>query len=88
MLTIKFCVKSGKRSVETIERINKIYGSAAMSHSKLYRCYARFQNGREDVKDDARSGRLSSARTDENVESVLRLLTEDRRNTLQMTADF
>ena len=33
------------------------------------------------MKDDARSGRPSTARTDENVESV-RLLTEDHRTTL------
>ena len=39
------------------------------------------------MKDDAKSGRPSTARTDKNVESVLRLLTEDRRTTLQMTAD-
>jgi len=38
------------------------------------------------MKDDARSGCPSTARTDENVESV-RLLTEDRRTTLQMIAD-
>ena len=39
------------------------------------------------MKDDARSGRPSTARTDENVESVRRLLTEDRRTILQMIAD-
>ena len=39
------------------------------------------------MKDDARSGRPSTARTDENVESVRRLLTEDRRTTLQIIAD-
>jgi hypothetical protein len=39
------------------------------------------------VKDDAKNGRPSTVRTDENVESVRRLLTADRRNTLQMTAD-
>ena len=38
------------------------------------------------MKDDARSGRPSTARTDENVESV-RLLTEDCCTTLQMIAD-
>jgi len=38
------------------------------------------------VKDDARSGRPSTARTDESVESVGRLLTEDRRITLQINA--
>jgi len=39
------------------------------------------------VKDDVGSGRPSTARTDENVESVRRLLTEDRRTTLQVIAD-
>jgi len=84
---IKFCVKAGKSAVETIELINKAYGGAAMSRAIVYRWYPRFQDGREDVKDDARSGRLSSARTDENVESVRRLLTEDHCTTLQMIAD-
>jgi len=39
------------------------------------------------VKDDARSGHPLTARTDENVESVHRLLTKDRHTTLQMIAD-
>jgi len=39
------------------------------------------------VKDDARSGRPSTARTDENVESVRRLVTENRNTTLQVIAD-
>ena len=86
-MVIKCCVKAGKSAVETIELINKAYGSAATSRANVYRCYARFRDGREGVKDDARSGRLSTARTDENVVSVRRLLTEDRRTTLQVTAD-
>ena len=86
-MSIKFCVKAGKSAVEMIELINKAYGSTAMSRANVYWWYARFRDGREDVKDDARSGRPSTARTDKNVESVRRLLTEDRRTTLQMTAD-
>ena len=39
------------------------------------------------MKDDAKSGRSSTARTDKNVESVCCLLTEDCRTTLQMIAD-
>ena len=60
-MAIKFCVKAGKSAVETIELINKAYGSAAMSRANVYRCYARFRDGREDVKGDARSGRPSTA---------------------------
>jgi len=32
-VAIKFCVKAGKSAVETIELINKAYGSAAMSRA-------------------------------------------------------
>ena len=86
-MAIKLCVKAGKNTVETIELINRVYRSAAMSRANVYRRYARFRDGREDVKDDARSGRPSTARTDENVESVRRLLTEYRRTTPQVIAD-
>ena len=82
-VAIKFCDKAGKSAVETIELINKAYGSVDMSLAIVYRQYAHFRDGREDAKDEARSGRPSTARTDENVEFVPRLLTEDRRTTLQ-----
>jgi len=83
----KFCVKTGKSAVETIKLINKAHGSAAMSCADVYWWYARFRDRREDLKDDARSGRPSTARTDENVESVHCLLTEDRCTTLQVIAN-
>jgi len=86
-VAIKLCVKASKSAVETIELINKAYGSAAMSRANVYPWHARFQDGREDAKDDARSGRPSTARTDENVESARRQLTEDNRTTLQMISD-
>ena len=86
-MAIKFCVKAGKSAVETNELTNKVYGSAAMSCANAYRWYARFQDGTEDVKDDARSGHPSTARRDENVESVCHLLTEACCTTLQMIAD-
>ena len=43
----KFCVKAGKNAVETIELINKAYGSVAISCANVYRWYAHFQDGRE-----------------------------------------
>jgi len=70
-----------------IQLINKAYGSAEMSRAIVYRWYAPFRDGRKDVKDDVRDGSPSTARTDENVESVRRLLTEDCRTTIQMIAD-
>ena len=86
-MAINFCVKGGKRVVESIDLINKAYDSAATSRDMVYRRYAPFRNGREDVNYDARSGCPSIARTGESVESVRPLLTDDRRTTLQMIAD-
>jgi len=64
--------------------INKACCSAAMRRANVYRWYARFLDGRENVRDDARSGRPSTDRTEENVESVRHLLTEVCRSTLKM----
>ena len=86
-MAIKFCVKASKSAVETIKLVNKAYGSAAMSRANVYQWYACFRDGREDLKDDARSGRPLTARTDENMESVCHLLTEDRCTPLKMIAD-
>ena len=36
-VAITFCVKASKSAVETIELINKAYGSAAMSRANVYR---------------------------------------------------
>jgi len=36
-VAIKCCVKAGKSAVETIELINKAYGSAAMCRANVYR---------------------------------------------------
>ena len=49
--------------------------------------YAGFRDRMDYMKDVARSGRSSTARTDENVESVRRLLREDRCIPLQVIAD-
>ena len=40
-VAITFCVKASKSAVETIELINKAYGSAAMSCANMHRWYAR-----------------------------------------------
>ena len=42
-MAIKFCVKTGKSTVEMIELINKVYGSDAMSHANVCRWYANFE---------------------------------------------
>ena len=45
--------------------------------------YNRFKEGREDVNDDARSGRLSMSTTDENIEAVQKRILGNRGITIE-----
>ena len=50
--------------------LTKAYGESAMSETRVYEWYKRFQDGREDVEDDERPGCPSTSTTDENVEKI------------------
>ena len=47
--------------------LTKAYGASAMSKTRIYEWYKRFQAGRGDVEDDERP---STSKTDENVEKA------------------
>jgi hypothetical protein len=49
------------------EMLQKACGECAMKKTRIYEWYTRFQDGREDVEDDERSGRPSTSIIDENV---------------------
>ena len=67
--------------------LTKAYGESAMSKTRVYEWYKRFQDGREDVEDDERSGRPSTSTTDENVEKVKEMVMNDRRITIREVDD-
>ena len=69
------------------EILTKAYGESAMSKTRVYEWYKRFQDGREDVEDGERSGRPSTSTTDENVEKVKEMVMNDRRITIREVAD-
>ena len=50
--------------------LTKAYGKSAMSKTRIYEWYKRFQDGCEDVENDERPGRPSTSTTDENVEKI------------------
>ena len=49
--------------------------------------YNRFKEGREDVKDDARSGRPNTSTTDENIEAMKKRILNNRRMISREVAD-
>jgi len=69
-ICIKFCFKLGHLSAETIPMIKKAFGDDSMSEAQIKLWYRRLKDGRESVESDRRSGRRSTSRTPENVESV------------------
>jgi hypothetical protein len=50
--------------------LQKDYGESTMKKTSFHEWYKRFQDGREDVEDDERSGRPSTSIMDENVKKV------------------
>ena len=51
---IKFCVKNEIKCNKVCEMLTKAYDKSAMSETRVYEWYKRFQDGCEDVEDDER----------------------------------
>ena len=67
--------------------LTKAYGECAMTKTRVYEWYKRFQDGREDVEDDERPGRPGTSTTDENVEKMKEMVMNDHRITIREVAD-
>jgi hypothetical protein len=66
-INTKFCAKLGKSTSETLQMLTEAHGADAVKKSSVFEWHKRFKEGREDVKDDERTGRLKTHQTDENV---------------------
>ena len=65
---LKFLVQLGETPTEALSLLQQVYGNEAMSRCRFFEWHKRFEEGREDVEDDPRSGRPSTSKTEENVE--------------------
>lgn len=83
---IKFCVKLRKNATETFQMLQKVFKDDCISRSQSGRWHKAFKEGREEVADEPRSGRPKTARTDENVDRVRKVLRSDRRLSIQQIA--
>ncbi|UYV80288.1 hypothetical protein LAZ67_18002305 [Cordylochernes scorpioides] len=84
---LKFCVRLGKNATETFQILQKAFKDDCISRSQSGKWHKAFKEGREEVADEPRSGRPTTARTDENVDRVLEVLRTDRRLSIQQIAD-
>ena len=79
---IKFCQKLRDGQVETIQKIQRVFGDNAMDFTKNKEWYNRFKDGRMSVESDACSGRPSTSRNEELIDQVRTLIMQDRRVTV------
>ena len=66
-VNIKFCLKLGKTTTETLQLLRDAYGDEALSRARVFGWHRRFALGRVSVVDDTRSGRPSSSRNEDNM---------------------
>lgn len=85
---IKFCVRLGKNASETYQMLREAFKEECISRSQCGRWHKAFKEGREEVTDDPRSGRPTTARIDENVRRVRETLSSDRRLSIRAIADI
>ena len=83
-IKLKFLVRLGKTPTEELKLLQEVYGDDTMSRTRLFEWHRRFKEGREEVKDDHRSGRPSIRRTDKNVERVRQNVQSNRHLTVRM----
>jgi len=84
---IKFCQKLGDSQVETIRKIQRVFGDDAMGITQIKEWCNRFKDGCTSVESDARSRRPSISQNDELIDQVRTLVTQDRRVTVRELAE-
>ena len=67
--------------------LQDVYGDDTRLKARPFEWHRRFKEVMEDVKDDHRSGRPSTSRTEKNIELVRKKVNGDRRLTSRMMAN-
>ena len=63
------------------------HGECTVSQKSVYKWCKFFTEGQEEVNDDARPGRPSTSTTNENTETVKKIVMENRRITIREIAE-
>ena len=84
---IKFLTKLNWKPVKIIEALQQVYGDSAPCRAVVYDWIKRFKEGRDQLDDDPRGGRPTTAKNQENIRLVQNLVEEDRRVTIDEIAN-
>jgi len=81
-VAIKFFCKVDFSATKTVELILKACGDTALSRTTIFEWHKRFREVRESLKDDERSSRPTTSRTDDNIAAIDKMVKEDRNVSL------
>ena len=65
------------------EILTVAFGESIMSRTQVQSWYNRFKEGRKDINGDAHPGRLSTSTTDENIQTVRKIILNNSRITIR-----
>lgn len=85
---IRFLTAEGVKPTVIHKRMKQQYGESCMSQTSCYRWVNEFKNGREDITDEPRSGRLLDVSSPDTVAEVEKLIKSDRRLTIDNVAEI
>jgi hypothetical protein len=85
-VAIKFCCKVDFLDTNTLELIQKAYSDAALSRTTIFYFYKQFREGRESMKDDECSSRLTTSWTDD-ITAIDKMVKEDWKVSSRLIAD-
>ena len=86
-INLKFLVKLSKSPTECFKLLKEVYGKDVTSKPRVFEWHKRFKSCCEEVEDDHRAGRLSTAKKEENIIRVKQLVRNDCGLTARMIAD-
>ena len=84
---IKYLHKKGMTPKAIHEDMVSALGNTSPSYSTIKKWAAEFKQGRESLEDDPRSGSPRSSTAADQVDTIHRMVLEDRRLTIQQIAD-
>ena len=83
---IEFLVKEEIPAAEIHQILQRAYGSVCMSASSVRRWVKHFKDGNTSIQDEPRSGRLRTASTEDNKQTVDEIIQDYRRLTVDTVA--
>ena len=69
-INLKFLVRLGKTPLQAFEMLQQVYGKNIMLRKRVFEKHKKFKERQGELKNYCRSGRLSTSRTEVNIERV------------------